>query len=317
MTTSAVGNLGRPTNPPSLWRDRAFNVFWSGQVVSMLGDTFSFLAFPLLMLRATGSVRDMGLVAAAGGAGQVLSLACAGAIVDRVSPIPLMVGCDVARAALLAAIPLCWHTLGPCVPLVYVVAVVTGLLGDVFAVAYQAAVTTMVRPAQLIDVNSRLQASMAVTMAVGPALAGVTCEVFGPAQAVGLDALSFLLSAASLWTLRPAFAGLRSGPSRAPTSMRDGLRYIWNHPVLRSLMIVLSLATAVTAGVVPLFVFRLEHDLASTDAMVGIIIGAAGVGGVLGAVAAAKLRDRVGFAACFVSATLIEGICISGGLASP
>jgi MFS family permease len=252
MTTSAVGNLGRPTNPPSLWRDRAFNVFWSGQVVSMLGDTFSFLAFPLLMLRATGSVRDMGLVAAAGGAGQVLSLACAGAIVDRVSPIPLMVGCDVARAALLAAIPLCWHTLGPCVPLVYVVAVVTGLLGDVFAVAYQAAVTTMVRPAQLIDVNSRLQASMAVTMAVGPALAGVTCEVFGPAQAVGLDALSFLLSAASLWTLRPAFAGLRSGPSRAPTSMRDGLRYIWNHPVLRSLMIVLSLATAVTAGVVPL-----------------------------------------------------------------
>jgi hypothetical protein len=66
VTATGVGGETPPGRP--LWRDRNSSVFWAAQTLSVAGDSFAFIAVPLLVLHATGSVAQMGLLTGAGGA---------------------------------------------------------------------------------------------------------------------------------------------------------------------------------------------------------------------------------------------------------
>src|SRR5947207_2702165 len=91
-----------------LWHNTHFNIFWFGQLLSNLGDAFAILAFPLLVLQATGSVAQMGLVTGTFSVGRLLVGIFAGAIVDRYDRRMLMICCDLLRFLLYAVIPVSW-----------------------------------------------------------------------------------------------------------------------------------------------------------------------------------------------------------------
>src|SRR5579884_3662290 len=103
----------RPSAGARLWLNLHFNLFWLGQSLSDLGDAFAILAFPLLILQATGSVVQMGLVTGTFSVGRLLVGIFAGPIVDRYNRRALMVGCDFMRFLLFASIPVCWWLVGP------------------------------------------------------------------------------------------------------------------------------------------------------------------------------------------------------------
>src|SRR5215210_1745978 len=103
-----------------LWRNRNFNIFWLGQALSSLGDSFGFLALPLLVLQATGSLVQMGLVTGTFGVGQIVAGIFSGAVVDHVNRRRLMIICDLGRTALYGSIPLTWWLVGPQLWLIYV-----------------------------------------------------------------------------------------------------------------------------------------------------------------------------------------------------
>jgi MFS family permease len=92
----------------SLTRDRNFVVFWGTQTLSVLGDSFSMIAFPLLMLEATGSLVQMGLLTSVMAVGSLSMGLVGGAVVDRFDRRRLLIACDVARLLLFAAVPVCW-----------------------------------------------------------------------------------------------------------------------------------------------------------------------------------------------------------------
>src|SRR5213080_3076483 len=85
-----------------LWRNHSFTIFWAGQTLSALGDAVALIALPLLVLQATGSVVQMGLVTGANGLGQFVAGLFSGPIVDRVDRRRLMIGCDLFRLGLYA-----------------------------------------------------------------------------------------------------------------------------------------------------------------------------------------------------------------------
>src|SRR5690242_7882314 len=111
----------RPARGRRLTRNRAFNIFWAGQTLSSLGDAVAIIALPLLILQATGSVVQMGLVTGMGGVGQLVAGLFSGVLVDRADRRRLMIVCDVARMLLLASIPAVWALAGPQLWLIYVV----------------------------------------------------------------------------------------------------------------------------------------------------------------------------------------------------
>jgi MFS family permease len=115
-----VEKLGWPVNdgPPGgaaagaarrrLWRDRDFGVYWAAQTLSVAGDSFAYLAVPLLVLDVSGSVALMGLLTGVAGAAAVGTGVFCGVLVDRVDRRRLMIGCDVARMVLYGLIPAAW-----------------------------------------------------------------------------------------------------------------------------------------------------------------------------------------------------------------
>lgn len=307
-----------------LWRNRHFTIFWIGQTLSVLGDAFATIAIPLLVLQATGSVAQMGLVTAVFGVSQVVAGPFAGWLADRLDRRRLMIFCDVLRTFLYFSIPLGWWLSGPHIWLIYVVVALGSCLGMVFQVTYITAVANLVDSDQLNEANGRLQTTLAISFIVGPILAGVISGSFGPSVAISVDALSFAISAISILLIR-----LRPVSSVSPLEQQTeiteqvapprqsfgqeflaGLRFLWKQPVLRSLTILLFLTGLLSAGVLDIFIFHIKHDLRQSDSMVGIVFGIASLGGVIAGLLTPQIRSRWGFAVCWLGGFITQFIAL-------
>jgi predicted MFS family arabinose efflux permease len=276
-----------------------------------LGDAFAFVAIPLLVLEATGSVASMGLVSATGVAAQVVAGLFSGTVVDRVNRRRLMIACDVGRTFAYGLVPLCWALGVRSLALIFVTTAVGGLLGNLFQVAYVAALPELVGRDRLAQANGQMAATQALAFVLGPLLAGAVAARTGPATALAIDALSFVVSAASLIAI--SYGALPVGGAHVDRSASAGLRYLFRDRLMRPmtvLIIALGLTSNVglSAGIVDLLVFHLKRDLGQGDRAVGLILGLASVGALLGALSAARLRRWLGFGACFLGGTMLQAL---------
>ena len=298
-----------------LWRNRDFNVFWLGQTLSSFGDAFAMLAMPLLVLQATGSVAQMGLVTGTFGVVQLLSGIFAGALVDRLDRRKLMIACDLGRVAVYSLIPIGWLLAGPQVWLIYLTTALGSLLGNVFGVGFITALANLVDRDQITEANSRMQISGGVSFLAGPVLAGVVTALFNAAAAIGIDALSFLISALSLMLIRLRKVPVAGDSSRSASSFRlddmlAGLRYLFRHPLLRTVTVVLGVTNTVLMGGIDLFIFRMKHDLHQSADIVGIVFGLAGLGAVAAGILTPSIRRRFGFGATWICGLAGQGISL-------
>lgn len=293
--------------------NRAFNIFWAGQTLSGLGDAFGFIALPLLVLSATGSVVHMGLVTGTFGVGSLIAGLVSGAVVDRVDRRRLMIMCDIVRAIAYLTIPLTWWLLGPHVAVIYIVTAIGALFGNAFQVAAITAVANLVDKEELTEANGRMQGSYAMMFLVGPMVAGTLCHRFGAPVAIGIDALSFAASAVSLRFLRLR----RAAATRAETSpgilhdLLAGVRFLWANPTLRWVTILLGCFAFIASAFLDLFIFHLKHDLRQNDAAVGLVCGVGALGSIFGALLAGPLRKRFGFAATWLAAGFVQGVVVA------
>ncbi|MFI1281214.1 MFS transporter [Streptomyces sp. NPDC020858] len=336
---------------PSLRRNKDFNVFWLGQALSVLGGSISLLALPLLVLDATGSIVQMGLVTVVSGATAIGTGVFAGYVVDRADRRRLMIVCDLVRAVLLGAVPLVWWVAGPQIWLLYVLTALVAVLKTLFDVAYVTAVPNLVRTQDLTTANGRLMGTFALGTLLGPVAAGFITAGVGADWALAVDGATFLVSAASLgwvrFTPRPADdrsgavkagagsttesgsttgaasgAGAASGSGAASGAasgvLREmfvvGFRFLWSHPLLRPLTIQLTLLTFVTMGATDLLIYRVQHDLGRDAATLGYVIAVSGAGAVAAALTAGRLRRILGFGTCWLTsiAMIAVGVAETG-----
>ncbi len=297
--------------PPSLWHNRDFNVYWAGQALSVLGDSFSMVAMPLLVLQATGSVARTGQLTALIGAGNILAGLFSGVLVDRFDRRRLMVTCDVGRTVLWASVPLVWWTAGPNLPWLFGCGFAGALLGNTFQVACITAVANLATREQVTEANGRLQATFAAVTCIGPMLSGWICHRIGPVASIGVDALSFVASALSLLFLRLP-QGVRPVSQRHPlTELLAGARFLFEHPVLRAVALLLAALNLVVAARNDLLIFHTKHTLGRSDDDVGWLFAVAAAGAVLGGLIAPALRRRIGFAAGWLGAGFLLGMAMT------
>ncbi|MFD8796518.1 MFS transporter, partial [Streptomyces vinaceus] len=279
-----MNRVPAPGRHPSLWRNRDFNVFWLGQALSVLGGSISLLALPVLILDATGSVVQMGLLTVVAGVGTIATGLFAGYVVDRTDRRRLMIACDLLRALLMGSVPFVWLVAGPRIWLLYVVTALVTVLKTLFDVAYVTAVPNLVPVEHLTAANGRLTAAFAFGTLCGPATAGFIAAAVGADWALGVDGATFLVSAVSLrWVAfgrEQAGAARPSGPE--PEKLREmfteGFRFLWAHPVLRALTVLLTLLTFVTLGATDLLIYRVGEELGRSEATVGFVIALSGLG---------------------------------------
>lgn len=310
------------TGAVALRRNRDLRNLLISQSLSALGDAFALVAIPLLVLHATHSVAQMGLVTGLGGVASIITGVFSGVIIDRFDRRILLIICDLARCVLFAAIPVVW-LFTPQLWLIYVVMALAAAFSMIFDVGYVTVVPAIVAEGQITDANGLLFAAQAITSVAGPALAGLVSGLWGPSAAVGVDAASFLVSAAGLMLIRlrstapvpgeAAVGAQRSGGGRRLLQdLLEGVRFLWHEPVLRALTVALTIVLFFTTGLNDLIVYDVEHGLHHSDGAVGAVMAAGTVGTFLGSAFVARVRRRAGFGGAWIGGTALGGLAISG-----
>lgn len=306
-----IAPMSKPTaQARSLWRSPDFLKFWTGQSISKLGDTFTQLAMPLLILQLTHAPLALGIYTAAYYVPYLLVGLPAGALADRFPRRRLMIGCDSVRSLgllLITALSIAGILTGHTIWIVYVVAVALVVATIFFDVAYIAAMPNMVEPTQLLMGNSYMQMSVLTSQLAGPPLAGVAVQFLGAARALTFDAGSFVVSAILLALIPREFRAeparnetSHSAPTRVivpvPTQLLTdigaGIRFVWGRPVLRWTMVLIGANNLFAACILlTLFLFRLREQLHYSAGAIGIIYAFAALGGMAGISVAGRLRQ--------------------------
>jgi MFS family permease len=190
---------------PHLLRDQTFRRFWLGQTVSLVGDQVALFAIPLvavLLLRADAT--EMGYLTAAGVVPSLLFSLHAGAWIDRRGRRRrMMLAGDLACAALLVSIPVAALRQLLTLPQLYAVTFLVGCFDVLFFAAYSTLFVSIVNPDDYLQANSLLNGSRAMSSVVGQGIAGVLVSVLTAPIALMADAVSFVVSAISLGSIRP------------------------------------------------------------------------------------------------------------------
>ena len=297
------------------WLSGDFGRFWLGQTISNLGSSFTMFALPLLVFNLTGSPLNLGITAAAEFVPYLLFGLVIGAWVDRVDRKRLMIATDLARAAVIATIPLLAAVDTLTVGWVYAVAFAGATLTIAFDAAQFAAIPSLVpSDDDLVAANGRVQASYSAAQIAGPLLAGLLIAVAPLQQVLWVDAASFLLSAGTLALIGRAFnAAPRDTEPRRPIrqEVAEGLRYVLGHPVLRNISAMMALINLVAATVYAQLVVFAKRQLDASDSRVALLYAAGSAGVVLLSLAAGPVRRRLSFSAAALGALLLDGLLMT------
>ena len=209
--------------PLGALQEREFRLFFTGQMVSLLGDAVTPFALAWAVLDLTGSARDLGFVLAAKAAPLVVFLLVGGVFADRLPRRGVMLTADVARMAVQAATAalLLSHTAR--IWELIVLQAFAGIGTAFFNPASTGLTPTIVSARRLQEANALRGISMGLTQFAGPALAGLLIVAVGPGYALAIDAASFGVSAFYLARLHlPLHVGLP--PQSFARDLLDGWR---------------------------------------------------------------------------------------------
>ena len=303
----------RAVGKSNVWRAPAFVRLWVGQTVSLFGSEITAIALPLTAALALGATPpQMGLLIAAEALPYALIGLVAGVWVDRVRRRPLLLVADLLRALLLGSIVLAALLNAISLLHLYLVAFSTGTLTVLFGAASQSYLPTLIPREDLVSSNSTLEASRAVAQIAGPSLGGPLAALLTPPLAIGLDALSFLVSALCIWSIRvPEPAPIPPADSVKRSMLSEiavGLRAIWASALLRDTTIsstLYNLATGVMGAVYILFATR---ELGLGAVLLGLVFASGNVGVLAGALLTTRLARRFGVGPSVVWTALLEGL---------
>ncbi|MET8412875.1 MFS transporter [Streptomyces sp. NPDC005195] len=309
-----------------LWRDREFMKLWSGESVSQMGAQVTQLALPLTAVyQFDSSSTQLGVLNAASFAPFLGATLFIGVWVDRRRRLPLMIGSNIGRALLVGSVPLCaafdvlnmWY--------LYAAALAIGVLTVLFDVSYQSYLPSLIERDQLVEGNSKLQATSSIAQIGGPGLAGLLVGWLTAPVALLANAFSYLVSVAGLLAIRrpepaPAVPERRLSTTR---SIGEGLRMVFDNATIRVIALQAGTYNFCWMSLQTVFVLYAARQLSMSPATIGLVLGAGAVGSLVGAMGAGRLKERLGLGRAVIAelvlccaAPILVPLAPGGGLLS-
>lgn len=271
-------------------RHSRFRVFWIGQGISVSGTWMQSVAQGWLVYRLTNSPLQLGILAVARFGPSLVGSPFAGAITDRFSRRTLVLATQTAslvQASVLAALTLSgavrvWHVL--------VLAAFQGIVDTLDMPARQTLQVDLVGVEDLQSAVSLNSSMFNAARMLGPAVAGRLVASFGEGVCFAVNAVSYLAVLAALLMLR-----LPASPPARHTSLarevHEGLQYAWRRPDVRAVLFAVVVTSALGLSystLLPVFARDVLHAGAPGY---GLLLAGAGLGAIVGAIAAASLRS--------------------------
>jgi MFS family permease len=270
--------------------NRNYRLFFVGQLISTVGTWMQTVALAWLVLKITNSPAQVGFIVAVQFVPTFIGGMHGGLIADRFDKRKILLVTQVlftVQAIALSAFALAHAAT---LPVLYALAFAQGVITTIDNPARQAFVAEMV-PAEEVPNAVGLNSAMFNTARIlGPAIGGLLIDLVGTTTCFMINAVSFVAVIAGLAAMRPQ-EFFRGAPApRQKGALREGLRYTWNDPTLRLVMIMVALIGTLAMNfsvVLPVLTKQVFHGTAGTF---GVLSAVLGVGSLVGALAVASRR---------------------------
>ncbi|WP_275413559.1 MFS transporter [Plantactinospora endophytica] len=276
--------------------DADFRSLYVASIASHAGGQVATLGIPLvavLMLQA--SELEVGLLSMAAQLALLVLGLPAGAWVDRASRRRVMILSNLGQAAVVALIPLAWWADALAIWQLYLVALLRGVTGLFFNVAYQSYLPHLVGRDNLLEGNTKLEGARSVAQVAGPGLAG---QLVQAATAVGALIGSLVMVVVSVLVLgrirdrEPARRGARD--TRLRHEIGEGLRFVLGHRLLRPIAACSGTFNLFWAAYLAMFVVFLARGLDLSGGAIGVVMMVGGAGGIVGLFVNRRIVGRLG-----------------------
>ena len=289
------------TNPKAaraaLLRDPNFRWTMAGGIVSALGDQFTLIALPWLVLTSTGDPLTMGLVIALMSVPRAIFILIGGALVDRHSPKSVLMLTKYVNAILIGLLAALVFAQQMNLPLLCTLALGIGLASAFSIPSGTSMLPHVVEAQQLPLANGIMMGMRQLTMLAGPLLAGLLFVLFGDGgitaggqrasmngigAAFAFDALTFLLSAWTLSRVKLLHTPGQAAPEPVLRAVGAGMAMVWRDTTMRTCMLYWALCSFVVGGSMQVALPVLANTRLAGASALGLMLGVHGAGTLIG-----------------------------------
>jgi hypothetical protein len=250
---------------------RHFWTFWSASAVSGVGTAVTAVALPLTAISVLNATAfQVSLVTAASYVAWLVMGLPAGVLSQRLPLRGVQVGMDLTRFVAIVSIPIAWYADLLTVAHLALAALAASFSTVLFDVSNSTFLPSIVPRDSLAGRNSLTSATHATTELAGPSLGGLLVQTAGAVPALIADAVSYLLSALLLRTLPARQVERPEAWPRVGTMIRQGWRFVVDHPVMRPSMICATTINFVCGGLLALVPLYLVRGLEVSPLLVGL-----------------------------------------------
>jgi MFS family permease len=298
------------------FRHRDFRLIWLGQSVSLIGDGAFLTALGWRTFTLAGAGR-LGVVLLCHGVAMLASILLGGVLADRYERRALMIASDLARFAVVGTLALVDGTGHLTFPILVVLATLMGLGDGFFHPAFGGIVPLVVAPASLGSANSLIGVARWSGFLFGPAIAAAIYGGAGSAAVFGIDAWTFVVSAALIFRARTRRVETAAEPAGTLSELREGARYVarvpWLWVSISVFALILMLQLAPQQILMPKLIAEHFHR---GVASYGLLISTLGAGNVIGLLVFGQLqprrrRGRIAYTLWVLNSLFIAGLALS------
>jgi len=312
-----------------LLKQRNFFIFWLGEIISVVGDHISLIAFPWLVLQMTGSPMMMGLVLAAQGLPKAALMLFGGVFVDRSSPRKVMLLADIVRFFVMLGLGLMIGAGTQTMPLIFLAAFIFGVADAFFYPATTSILPSLVKKDELQKANAIIQMTTHTAIILGPIIAGLLIvgsfalpdtsaaalaqipslhdnDNTGLARAFIVDAWTFGVSILTLLLIK--VRPLHEDKDETATSMwseiKEALQFVWSIPAMRLIFFVIAILEFFFQA--PIFVglpVLAKARFVDGALIYGMILGSYGLGALIGSGVSGTVKQ-------FAPNTIARRLCL-------
>jgi MFS family permease len=297
-----------------LWSNANFNRLWAAQTLSAFGSRITRTAIPIIAVGAlTASPWEAAILAALTYAPYVLTGLLLGGMVERANKTRLMIATDLVRFGSVIAAPIAWALDVLSFELLCVLAAVAGAASALFANADNAVLPRLVEEEQLVEANSRLQATESLAELAGPGVAGILIDLLTAPIAMVVDALTFLWSAFWLWRIprEEVAPRLDAGPrARLLETLKAdivvGFLAIWRCPPMRAIISATCIWYISAGFFFATFMLFMMRHLGMPPWLIGFIISVGGLSALAGSLVAQPMTRLFGYGPAIVVSFVVS-----------
>ena len=216
-----------------------------------------------------------------------------------------MIAADIARAAIIASIPLAYALGALSMVQLYVVGFLAGSLAVLFDLSWNTVFVAVTKRERYVEAMSLLNGSRSLAYVGGPTIGGLLVQVLGAPLAMLADAMSFLGSAVFLRRIRSPEPPVEPEDGSIRGRFVAGLAFVIRDPIIRPSMLAVTTINLFNFAFSALFILYATATLGVSPGALGLALGVGAIGGLLGAVVASRIGRRLGLGPAYALGCII------------